>query len=540
MTEEQREAARKRDRERKRRARAKARAARVAAKPSPPKPEASGTMAERLAAWLAGLTLPDGKPFEVLPWEREFCDLLARESGDVALSVARGNGKTALVAGIATAAVHPFGPLHRRRAETVLVAHDFKQAGIAFGDVVAMLFPDGPPAARNREWRLQDSNNARRIEHRPTGSAVEVVSSNPRRAHGLRPLLVLADEPAQWEDGTSGRMLAALETSLGKVPRSRMIALGTRPAAPGHWFERWVRDGPALVYAADPESDPSDESAWLAANPSLPYMAHLRERIGLEAAKVRGEPSALARFRALRLNAGVPDEAAPALVTAEAWLREVERPEEDLPPRKGRPIWGVDLGGAAASSAVAAVWHTGRVECFAAFPAIPSLAERGRADNVGDRYEAMAARGELVTLGGHGMDYPALMGEALARFGPPWAVAADRWRVAELRDAMAGARVPPCRIVERGMGWRDGGQDVRLFERAVLEGRIKTAESGLVRTALFEARTETDAAGNRKIAKGAGAGRRSRARDDAAVAIVVAVGEHMRRPKPVKLRWAVA
>ena len=493
-------------------------------------------LAGRLVVWLEGLTLPCGSAFEVMPWEREFCELMADESGDLGLSIARGGGKTGFVSGIATAAVHPDGPLHRRRAETVLVAHDFKQSGVAFADVRDMLFRGGAPG---RDWRLLDSSNARRIEHRPTGAAVECISSNPRRAHGLRPLLVLADEPSQWEPGTSARMLAALETSLGKVPGSRLIALGTRPEGADHWFERMLRDKPSLVYAADPEADPMDEAAWAEANPSLPWMPHLRERIAMEAAAIRGEPSALARFRALRLNAGVSDTAAAVLISAAAWAR-VERAAP--PERKGRPVWGVDLGGSAASSAVAAVWETGRVECMAAFPRDPDLAERGRADNVGRRYLDLAARGELLTLGGRAMDYEALMAEARKRFGLPGVVVADRWRQAELADSLAAAGVPSRHFVGRGQGWKDGGQDVRLFERAVLEERIGVLPSQLARDALAEARTATDAAGNRKITKGSGGGRRSRARDDTAVALTLAVAEYMRREpwRPKRRTWRYA
>ena len=241
-----------------------------------------------------------------------------------------------------------------------------------------------------------------------------------------------------------------------------------------------------------------------------------------------GEPSALARFRALRLNAGVADTAVEVLITAEAWAR-VEKVVP--PPREGRPAWGVDLGGSAASSAVGAVWRTGRVEVMAAFPSIPSLADRGRSDNVGSRYEELAARGELLTLGGHGMDYGALMAEALARFGAPEGILTDDWRADELRDALAKGGVPPCGLIVRRMGWKDGGQDVRAFERAVLEERISALPSQLARDALSEARCLTDPAGNRKIAKGSAGGRRARARDDAAVAIVLAVAGFMRAPR---------
>lgn len=58
-----------------------------------------------------------------------------------------------------------------------------------------------------------------------------------------------------------------------------------------------------------------------------------------------------------------------------------------------------------------------------------------------------------------------------ARFGRPVAVASDRWREGELRDGLHGAGVPLAALSLRGQGYRDGGEDVRLFRRAVAEGR---------------------------------------------------------------------
>ena len=49
----------------------------------------------------------------------------------------------------------------------------------------------------------------------------------------------------------------------------------------------------------------------------------------------------------------------------------------------------------------------------------------------------------------------------LARFGRPDLVVADRWREAELRDALEAAGVPPAALDVRGMGYRDGAEDVR-------------------------------------------------------------------------------
>ena len=48
---------------------------------------------------------------------------------------------------------------------------------------------------------------------------------------------------------------------------------------------------------------------------------------------------------------------------------------------------------------------------------------------------------------------------ALDRFGRPSIVAADRWREAELRDALDKAGIPPAAFEARGMGFQDGGAD---------------------------------------------------------------------------------
>lgn len=157
----------------------------------------------------------------------------------------------------------------------MIVAHDFKQAGIAFEDVKAMLFPGGEWDAD--EWRVLDSSNARVIVHRASGARVQVLSSKPKVAHGIRPLLVLADEPAQWEAARPDTMLGVLETSLGKVPGSRMIALGTRPSdagvgSNGCWTTRTFRVWPTR---------PRRTRTWTTgrrgpANPSLSAIPHLQ------------------------------------------------------------------------------------------------------------------------------------------------------------------------------------------------------------------------------------------------------------------------
>ena len=180
----------------------------------------------RLHGWIESLTVTQGQGagerFRLLPWERRFLAGAFTPGVQLsALSVARANGKTTLTAAVAAAVVA--GPLVQARGETILCASSFSQAVICFRHVKAFL---GDRLEDRKRYRVQDSQNLASIIDRETGASVKALGSDPGRLHGLAPVLVLADEPAQWPRNARDRMLAALETSLGKHPGSRMIALG--------------------------------------------------------------------------------------------------------------------------------------------------------------------------------------------------------------------------------------------------------------------------------------------------------------------------
>ena len=477
-----------------------------------------------IATHISTLTITEGQgagePMTVLPWQTDFLQgAFAPDVQSAALSIARGNGKTTLLAAIAHAAL--CGPLARPRGQVIFVASSFAQARIGFSHLLAFL-QDAP----TRQFRITDNPQNAEVTNRENGAKVRCIASDPRRAHGLAPSLIIADEPAQWPPSTSDRMEAALATSMGKIPGSRMVSIGTRPAEPGHWFSQLL-DGEAdyvQVHAAPDTADPQDPATWAAANPSLPHMPYLEKAIAREAELAILDPGSMAAFRALRLNQGTHDTARQSLLDAGVW----ENAEGEAP-ADGPVVWGVDLGTTAAMSAVAAYWpQTGRLDALAAFPEEPNIAERARRDSVGPLYQSMADRGELITAGDCAVNVADLLREALARFGRPVAVAADRWREGELREALTLAGVPRASLVSRGQGYKDGGEDVRLFRRAILEGLVTPTKSLLLRAALAEATTITDPAGNAKLAKGTEGGRRFRARDDAAAAAIIAVAEGYR------------
>ena len=485
----------------------------------------------RLADYIGTLELVggdmDGEPFQVLGWERRFLRGAFSGSGDSALTVARGNGKSALVAGVAAAVVDPAGPFGGRRREVVCVAASFEQSRVIFEDVLSFLAARYDLDRRDR-WRKQDTTNRATIMYRPSGCRVRCVGSNPGGAHGLRPFFVLADEPAQWEGAKAERMLAALRTGLGKVPGSRLIALGTRPEDESHWFARMLRSAPySQVHAARPDDPPFWLRTLQRANPSWDHLPSLRARIRSEIVDAKTDPDALASFKALRLNLGVADTGRTVLVDAATWKRacELDRPDSRSPSY----VLGIDLGQNAAMSAAAAYFRSGHLEAFALFPEKPDLRQRGLADGVGRLYQRMADRDELLQAGRYVADLRALLVETLERWGRPQAIVVDRWREAELREHVEALRFPRRLLVVRGMGYKDGSEDVRGFRAAVLGGHVRPSESLLLTAALAEARVATDPAGNAKLAKGSEAGRRQLARDDAAAAALLAVGYGYRR-----------
>ena len=258
-----------------------------------------------ILAYLKGLKVTQGRlsgqAFKVQPWQKDFVrGAFSQKVTSAALSVARGNGKTALLSGIACATLD--GPLMVRRGETIIVASSFEQARIAFEHVVAFM---GDKLTDRKRWKVWDTAQQCRIEDRHTGAKVVCVASDPRRAHGRAPVLVLADEPAQWPETTGERMVAALRTAAGKQPHSRFIALGTLPADSEHWFAKMLSQDSShyhkktaakdrlhysQCHAAKADDSKFNKVSWLRANPSLNHFPDLELAIRTEANQAKRDP----------------------------------------------------------------------------------------------------------------------------------------------------------------------------------------------------------------------------------------------------------
>ena len=489
------------------------------------------SIADDVARWIqAELVVTQGplagQPFRLRKWQRQFLrGAFDPGVAEASLSLGRGGGKTTFVAAITSAALA--GPLVERNAEVLVVAGRFDQTGYVYRYTLEFLA--GRIESEPKRWRINNTVNTAIVEDRETGARLRCIGSDPKGMHGPAPAIQIGDEPAQWEPNKSAAAMAALRTSAGKIEGSKLFLIGTRPASDDHFFEQALRGGSdyCQVHAAPSDADPYSMAAWRAANPGLDSNSTLLKAIRSDARRAKRDPALLSTFRALRLNQGVADHSVAVLIDIETW----KAAEGDAQPR-GPYMLGVDLGAAASQSAFTGFWpESGALRSFAVFPRTPSLAERAIRDSAGRLYEQLAAEGDLLQLGNRSADVSAALEEVRRRWGDPVAICSDRFRQAELLDALDKANFAPCDVNWRGMGYVDGGEDVRDFRRAVADGYVTPPRSLLMRAGFAAAEVQTDPAGNSKIVK-----RKGRARDDVAVSLVLAIAEGYRRRRRQEAR----
>lgn len=220
-----------------------------------------------LEEYISGLRIGQGRHagelFTLLPWERKFLRNAFRQPGDAALTISRGNGKSTFLAAIGAACVDVDGPLVEPMAECLLVASSFEQGLINFRHLRNFLAPafEKYGVGVGKRFRVQDTKNRAEVRDGQTGAIVRVVGSDPRRLHGAAPKILILDEVAQWPHTQVDAMVAALETSRGKIPDSRAIWIGTRPKSDTHPFAKMLAGnaGYSQIHAATEGQDAAGE-----------------------------------------------------------------------------------------------------------------------------------------------------------------------------------------------------------------------------------------------------------------------------------------
>lgn len=486
--------------------------------------------ATKAIRFLEGLEIPEGpragQRVKLAPFQKKFVrGALENGTSVAALSIGRGNAKTALSAGLALGSL--LGEWDNQPRREILIAartRDQARIGYEFAAGFARSLPDEiqKQITFRRSPRLEIE-----FEGDGGGHVIRAIAADGKTALGSAPTLVLMDERGHWPLDQGDALEHALLSGLGKRG-GRALIISTSAADDAHPFSKWLDEDQPGVYRQEHRPAPGlpadDSASLLLANPGSPHgIGASLEWLEAQARRAiaRGG-STLTGFRLYNRNERVSGEARDLLLTVDEWL---QCETASLPPRQGQCVIGIDLGGSASMTAAAFYWpETGRLECLGTFPSRPSLLTRGQGDGVNDRYVEMQNRGELSVLGDATVPVATWLvevmrhveGESIA------AITADRYKQAELGEAIdrAGIRAP---IVWRGQGFRDGGEDCERFRRACFDGRVKANPSLLLRSAFADAVTLRDPANNLKLAKA-----RSNGRIDAAAATVLAVAEGAR------------
>lgn len=469
----------------------------------------------RLAEFLESLPVLQGdligENLRLLPWEsRLLADIENPKYRTVALSVARGNGKSCFMA-----AVGLWYLLHgSANSDVIVVAASFAQAKDVIGRFVR-----GWGAGRG--LRFLDSANRWECHNDKTGARMLIKSCDPRRLHGLAPALILCDEPAQWPAYMSRPMFEACQTALGKISQSKLCAFSTRPER-GTWFDSLLNSKDKSVavhcYSADKCKHIFRVNAMKAANPSWDYFANLRDQIKVEARIAKRDNGALPAYKSYRLN--LPLEAnREMIVSLSDWKR-----LQHKAPRDTVCYVGIDLGSTDSLCAAAVFFpRTGRLEVYAGCGNNPALEVRERRD--GAAYPAWYLAGDLWTFSGRVVPVAAFLEKVAAELRAVEVahIGCDSYRLAELLDGLDELRLDwPSAEVRRGRHKsRAGGAfDIRAFQRLVLNGELSVARGRpMLEQAIANSEIGYDSAGNPKLLKA-----HQKQRIDVLSSAIIAVG----------------
>ncbi|MGR3545828.1 MAG: terminase large subunit domain-containing protein [Roseovarius sp.] len=459
------------------------------------------------------------------------------------LSIGRGNAKTALSAGLALAEL--VGALEEKpqpKREIIFAARNRDQAKTAFNFLVGYI--DGLPETDKAQFIIRRGSKLE-VEFAGNGGGLaRVIAADGKSVLGGAPTLAILDERAAWEREKGDNLENNILSGLGKKG-GRALIISTSAPDDANTFSRWMDVPPPGTYVQEhrpPMGLPADDlDSLLIANPgAVEGIGATPDWLVSQARRAiaRGG-SALSSFRNLNRNERVSSEDRSVLVTVDEWMSAEVAPD-DLPARDGPCILGIDLGGSRSMSAAAFYWpDTGRLEALGTFPTFPSLADRGAADGVSDRYVQMNERGELSVMGENTVPPGRWLAEIVRQLDgiQPVCIVGDRFRHAEFVEAMQGAGLSRVPFIWRGFAWKDGSEDIERFRRALFDGEVKATPSMLLRFAFADAITLVDPAGNHKLAKA-----RSLGRIDAAAATVLAVAQGARMKatpqKKARAQWA--
>ncbi|WP_247781094.1 terminase TerL endonuclease subunit [Bradyrhizobium sp. 170] len=496
------------------------------------------------------LTVPSGhgmgKPFRLEPFQKLFIRAiyephlgLRRAVRRAILSMARKNGKTALIAAIVLA--HLVGPEAIVHGEIYSAANDRDQAAIVYKFARQMVELDHELMAM-----IELVPSTKTMVARRTGSVYRAVSAEAGTKHGYLPSVVIYDELAQAKNRD---LYDVLDTSFGARDEPLFIVISTQSNDPEHIMSKLIDDGlseidPAIVchlYAADEDCELADETQWRKANPALgKFRDH--EDLATAIRKAIRMPAEEPKVRNLFLNQRVSPIA--SLINRAEWMACAGEVQLE----QGEEVYlALDLSSTIDLTAllVGSASDPCRIEPHFWKPR-EHLTEHASRDfgSGSHRYREWAEAGHLKISPGKTINPEAValfIAEMTQRYKVK-GLAYDRWRINDLlrefdrvglqafEDGEKGG--DGLRLVPWGQGFKDMGPAIDALELAVIERRLIHPNNPILNWNMANAVATMDPAGNRKLDKD-----KARFRIDGAVAAAMLLGVRAkdRRVKPIDI-----
>lgn len=480
------------------------------------------TRGERVCAFIERYCLaPEGKsvgkPLRLMDFQRQFIlDIYDNPHGTsrAYLSLARKNGKSALIAAILLA--HIVGPEARLNSQITSGARSREQAAIVF-KLAEKMIRFSPELSKITSI----VPSQKKLVGLPMNVEYKAISAEAGTAHGLSPVLAILDEVGQVR-GPHDAFIEAIETAQGAHDDPLLIAISTQAATDGDLFSIWLDDAKSAkdprivshVYSAPEDCEIMDRDAWQAANPALGVFRSLKdiEDFAKQAARLPAKENS---FRWLYLNQRI-EATSPFLSRSEWEANNADHQIED-----GAICYaGLDLSASRDLTAFVLAFPRDGFYDIACHFFLPSDGIREKAKNDKVPYDIWADQGFLTLIDGP-VIAPQVVAQCVADAAARYrieALAYDRWRINEFQrelDAI-GVQVP---MVPFGQGFKDMAPAVDKLERLVAERKLCHGGNPILNMCAANAVADRDPAGNRKLTKAKSSGR-----IDGLVALAMALG----------------
>jgi phage terminase large subunit-like protein len=458
-----------------------------------------------------------GKPIHLEPFQRKFIlEIYDNPYGthSAYLSIARKNGKTALIASILLA--HLCGPEAVRNSQIVSGAQSKEQAAVVF-ELARKMIEMSPILAKL--VRIQPSG--KRLIGLARNVLYRALSAEGKTAHGLSPILAILDEVGQIV-GPTDKFVSAITSAQGAYTNPLLIAISTQAPTDADLFSTWIDSQKSApdprvvchVYAAPDDCQLDDRKAWVAANPALGVFRSLDD-VAKQCKQAIDMPANEPEFRNLILNQRV--EAVAPFVPRSVW----EANGGTSGDAAGLKVWaGLDLSSVNDLTSLEAVDEAGGVHSAFWVPK-HGLAEKSRKDKV--PYDLWEKQGFLNTTPGKAIEYE-FVAEYLRGFFDRFdvqAVGFDRYNMKFLKPWLVKAGFSDDELdkfIEFGQGTASMTPALRDLEVRLLNGQLRHGNHPVLNMCCANAKVVGDS-GARKFDK-----KSARGRIDGMVALAMAVG----------------